>query len=57
MGTINAGILLAVSSGRVDDLPVMLLAQAYTLPILFGVLSQTISYRRVKSALAIGLAR
>ena len=38
------------SNGSVSDLPVPLIAQAFALPMLFGLLSQTISYRRAVTA-------
>ena len=49
IGSINAIIVLAGVLLRTGDLaaaPVALLGQVYTLPILFGVLSQAVSYRR-----------
>ena len=49
IGSINAIIILAGALLRWGDLatvPVALLGQVYTLPPLFGVLSQAISYRR-----------
>lgn len=46
IGTINALIVLAAAGGRIDVLPVVPLVQAYTLPVLFGLLSQAITYKR-----------
>ena len=49
IGSINAIIILAnalLRSGDLAAVSIPLLAQAYVLPLLFGVLSQTISYRR-----------
>ena len=49
VGSVNASIVLTIAlfeGTGVNSLPVALLAQAYALPVLFGLLSQTISYRR-----------
>jgi len=52
-GSINASFVItsAVLEGvSVNNLPFALLAQAYALPAFFGVLSQTIAYRRAAQA-------
>lgn len=52
-GSINALFVItsAVLEGAsVNNLPFALLAQAYALPVLFGLLSQTIAYRRAAQA-------
>lgn len=54
VGSVNASIVLIV--GLLENLgagglPVAVLTQAYILPMLFGVLSQTIAYRRATQAL------
>jgi hypothetical protein len=51
IGSINAIITLAgaLYSGDLAAVPVVPLGQAYALPLLFGVLSQAISYRRVEN--------
>lgn len=57
VGSVTASIFItiALSDGAgVKSLPVALLAQAYALPILFGLLSQTIAYRR--AVLVVGAA-
>lgn len=49
----NATIFAAASyleQGSVRELPLPLLGQAFVLPVLFGVLSQTLSYRRAIAA-------
>lgn len=49
IGSVNAILTLAVALLQSDDLATLSiapLAQAYALPLLFGVLSQAISYRR-----------
>jgi len=49
VGTLNTAIVTTVilsNGGSVSDLPVTLLAQSYVLPVLFGLVSQSISYRR-----------
>jgi hypothetical protein len=48
-GSLNAAIASAVAysnDGNLANLPITALAQAYSLPVVFGILSQTISYRR-----------
>ena len=48
VGSVNASIVMTIAlleGTSVDRLPVALLAQAYVLPVLFGLLSQTIAYR------------
>lgn len=49
IGTINSAIILAeasLSTGDIGAAPTALLAQVYALPVLFGFLSQAVSYRR-----------
>lgn len=49
VGTINGAITVSaalIATGNLTDIPAPLLVQAYTLPVLFGLLSQAISYRR-----------
>ncbi len=51
IGSINAIIIVAgalMRSGDLAAVPVALLGQVYALPLLFGVLSQAISYRRAE---------
>ena len=51
VGTVNTAITVSAAlseTGGLDDIPVPLLVQAYSLPVLFGLLSQAISYRRTK---------
>ena len=51
IGSINAIIIVAGALSRSGDLATVsgaLLGQVYALPLLFGVLSQTISYRRAE---------
>ena len=53
-GSMNTGIVLAVTaaaSGVPANPPWALIAQAFSLPILFGVLSQALAYRRAAGAL------
>jgi hypothetical protein len=53
IGTVNTFIVASsalIASGSVSNLPTALIAQAFALPMLFGLLSQTISYRRAVSA-------
>ena len=48
-GAISTSIVALASlaaSGTLTDIPVVLTLQAFTLPLLFGLISQTISYRR-----------
>ncbi len=54
MGSINSIIVagaIVADGGTLDAMPAALLAQAFALPVLFGVLSQAITYRRVSRAL------
>lgn len=44
--TLITGLAQLVSSGTLSDLPTTVIAQAFVLPMLFGLISQTISYRR-----------
>ena len=51
-GSVNALLTLAnsyLTSGNLEAVSIVPLAQAYTLPFLFGLLSQVISYRRARS--------
>lgn len=53
-GTLNTSITLFVAligTGSLADVPIPLLVQAYCLPVLFGLLSQAISYRRASARL------
>lgn len=53
VGSVNASIVMAVAhleGASMNSLPVVLLAQAYALPLAFGLLSQTIAYRRAVQA-------
>ena len=55
MGSANAMITIAatlIERGTLGALPLPLLAQAFSLPIFFGVLSQAIAYRRAMARLA-----
>ncbi len=55
MGSANATITVAatlIEGGDLGALPLPLLAQAFSLPILFGVLSQATAYRRAMARLA-----
>jgi len=45
--TFITAITELVSSGTLSDIPIIIIAQAFALPMLFGLISQTISYRRV----------
>jgi hypothetical protein len=50
-GSVNAVLTLAnayLAAGNIESIAVVPLAQAYTLPFVFGLLSQTISYRRTR---------
>jgi hypothetical protein len=52
-GTISTSIVALASlaaSGTLSNIPVALTLQAFTLPLLFGLISQTISYRRAVTA-------
>ncbi len=49
IGSVNMSIVLTtlfLQNGDMSSVPVALLGQVYSLPVLFGVLSQAISYRR-----------
>lgn len=49
VGVLNTTIVTTIilsNGGSISDLPVQLLAQSYVLPLLFGLVSQSISYRR-----------
>jgi len=53
IGSINAGIVISITlaeNGTLVNLPLAVMIQAYILPALFGILSQTISYRRTLHA-------
>ncbi len=53
VGTVNTLIVAAATyaeHGDYGSLPTALIAQAFVLPVLFGVLSQAISYRRAARA-------
>ncbi len=55
IGTINSAIILSATLLRTGDIgaaPVTLLAQVYTLPVLFGLFSQAVSYRRAARTFA-----
>ena len=55
VGTVNTAIVISASlmdGGNLADFPTALIGQAFVLPMLFGLVSQAISYRR--AALAIG---
>lgn len=55
VGSVNASITLAgayVTNGDPSALPLAAIVQAYSLPVLFGALSQAISYRRTTRAYA-----
>ncbi len=55
VGTVNTSIVLSATlmdGGNLADLPTALIGQAFVLPMLFGLVSQAISYRR--AALVIG---
>ncbi len=55
IGTVNTSIVISAAlsdGGNLADLPTALIGQAFVLPMLFGLVSQAISYRR--AALAIG---
>lgn len=54
-GSVNAIVVLAdalLHSGDFAAVPIALLGQAYVLPVLFGLLSQAISYRRARFSVA-----
>ena len=53
VGGVNTAIVLSAAlleQGNLNALPVPLLGQTFTLPVLFGVLSQAIAYRRAITA-------
>lgn len=53
IGSVNAGISLAgvlLQSGDLSAVPIAPLSQAFVLPLLFGIMSQAISYRRAVNA-------
>ena len=55
VGTVNTSIVISAAlmdGGKLADLPAALIGQAFVLPVLFGLVSQAISYRR--AALVIG---
>ncbi len=55
VGTVNTSIVISATlmdGGNLNDLPTALIGQAFVLPMLFGLISQAISYRR--AALVIG---
>ncbi len=55
IGTINSAIILAeafLSTGGIGTASTTLLAQVYSLPVLFGFLSQAVSYRRAAEVFA-----
>lgn len=55
IGTLNSGIILTEVFLRTGDLgttSIALLAQVYTLPILFGSFSQAVAYRRATKLIA-----
>lgn len=60
IGLINIGIVFAASviAGRqLDQLPIALLLQAVTLPVIFGALSQSLSFRRAVGSTTVTLGR
>lgn len=55
MGTLNTAIIGTaniLSTGAALPLPTTLIAQAYTLPVLFGFVSQSLAYRRAIAEIA-----
>lgn len=55
IGTANTSIVALsalIAGGSLSNLPTALIAQAFGLPMLFGLFSQTISYRRAMSAIS-----
>ena len=50
--TIIAGLEQLVSIGTLSEMPKTLIGQAFVLPMLFGLISQTISYRRAVAAIS-----
>ncbi len=60
VGAVNTAIVITAAVGEgaaLAALPLPVIGQAFVLPMLFGLLSQTISYRRAGAALAIGERR
>ena len=56
VGSVNTAIVLSAAwleRGSVAGVPSALIAQAYILPMLFGLLSQAISYRRAARAVSV----
>jgi hypothetical protein len=49
--TVITVIVTLTSDGTLSDLPTVAIAQAFALPLLFGLVSQTISYRRAIAAI------
>lgn len=49
--TAITAVATLASSGTISDLPVAIITQAFALPVLFGLVSQTISYRRASAAM------
>ncbi len=55
IGSVNTAIVISlalVDRGNLDGIPTALIAQAFVLPMLFGLVSQAISYRRAAFAIA-----
>ena len=55
IGTVNSAIILSeafMSTGGIGTASATLLAQVYSLPVLFGFLSQAVSYRRAATVFA-----
>lgn len=53
VGTVNTSIVISAAlmdGGNLADLPTALIGQAFVLPMLFGLVSQAISYRRAAAA-------
>lgn len=53
VGTANTSIVISAAlmeGGNLADLPTALIGQAFVLPMLFGLVSQAISYRRATAA-------
>lgn len=54
-GTLNTSLVAVAAlmvNGSLSDIPVALSVQAFVLPLLFGVVSQAISYRRAMTAIS-----
>lgn len=54
-GTLNTSLVAVaalMANGSLSDIPVALTVQAFVLPLLFGMLSQAISYRRAVTAIS-----